>query len=540
MLKKIIVLLALVLALGCVFTTCQLDTAARITVKFEDPGGGNKIPDAVIVKGESLGGKLPANLTREGPYIFYGWFDGASQYFSDTSIGADITLYARWSDDIAKVSFAFTQTNDKGEVIQPTATIPSVTAIKGIPLGPLSFPVAPRSKGWQFDTWLLNDEPFTTATPVPDDITLTARWVAKRAFTVKFNPGPGMTSLPDMEVYENECIDEWEKPGETRFPAVPATGSNPKDKRAFFVAWLDDENRIYDGRVPIRRNLTITGKWGLPPYIVNLRSVADGGDIEEVVSSELGVQGGNDYGTEPADGLGYKPVIQEAWDSTGANPKWVIVNERTYDVPFNPNRWRILYRVKLQIQDAVVDGIKIPFESGFYTKYTIRARFYANKQGAVSWPNDPNYDQGAFKPDKPAEVVGYSEKGWLQKLGYGEKNDDGSPKEISRSNDGWGQISWVGVANWDGAGASADTMLQRYNLDRKGGTINDDLIFAGSYANLAYPPYLLIQTSDNYIGHIEITEIVFHNGVIDDDPLLDEWKYTAYEGEEKPKAGAAE
>lgn len=480
--KKIIgfLVLAAAIAMGVIIAACSLDTAERVTVTFVDPGG-NKISPVAIERGSSLGSKLPSNLTHQTePFIFYGWFDGATQYYSDTPIGANLTLTACYSDVVATVSFVFTQTDGSGNVIQPASPVPNVIAIKGLNLG-TSYPVDPRSKGWAFNGWLLDGEAFTITTPVPGDITLSASWVAKTEFTVTFNPGPGVTPVAPMKVYANECIDEWE----VRFPPKPTV--NPINPDAFFVAWLDDENREYTGRVPITRNLTVVGRWGLPPYIVNLKWAVDGGDIEEILSS-------------PGDGYGdvdYEPEIREAWDSTAENPKWVIVNKNIYDIPYNTNRWRILYRIKF---DWPSD-----FSTGFYTRYTIRARFYANNQGIKGFE-----EEGKFTPNNPADAAVYGETGLLHGVN-------------SQSDDGWGQISWVYTANWNGGSGDAATMLQRYNLDRKGGTINDT--WAPANYKDQNPPYLLIQTSDSYIGFIEVYQIVFHNG---------EWEHTVYEGEEPP------
>jgi hypothetical protein len=449
-----------------------LDTRPRVTVTFDDPAGGNRIASVTIERGASLGGKLPVNLTRDGPYEFYGWFDGAQQYFSNTPVGADVTLTARWSDEFVTVSFEFPD-------VQPVVPVPDITAVMDTPLGPLGFPVTPRAEGYVFDCWLLDGVEFTSDDPVPGDIVLTASWLPKQVFTVKFVPGPGGPPDFELKVYENECIDEWE----VRFPEKPKT--NTVNPRAFFVAWFDDENREYDGRTPITRNLTgesaIKGKWGLPPKIIDFLT-----EVESVVSSIDAGYGNVDYDAK----------VREAWDSTTENPKWVIVNDTTYDLPYNTNRWRILYRVSLKLPDD--------FNTGFYTRYTIRARFYANQQGKEGFA-----EEGKFVPNKPAKAAGYSKDGLLTGVS-------------SPSDDGWGQISWCSEANWNGGGADAETMVQRYNLDRKGGTIDDTWAPLRSQ-NLPYPPYLLIQTSDNYIGHIEITQIVFHNG---------EKKYTMYENED--------
>jgi hypothetical protein len=469
-----------------------------------------------------MGDDMPILPERQG-VLFFGWFDGNTHYDRDTIVSNDVKLLARWSDDIVTVTFAFTQTDESGNVITPTVDIPPVKAFRDLPLGPMKYPVTPRARGWEFITWVLDGEDFNVNTPVPDDITLVAYWLPKKLFKVEILQGPGMNQYT-YDVYAGDCIDEWVPAGTTMFPPDPPNFTNPVNDKAFFVAWLDDENREYDGRTPITRNLVgdskVVGKWGLPPHIVNFKT-----EISELVSSEWGVQGSNDYG--PATGS-YDPVVREAWDSPHLTDpskpeKWVIVNNTTYDIPNNPNRWRILYRIKFNWPST--------FDTGFYTRYTIRARFYANKQGAEGFVGGA----GVFTPGTPSEEWGYKEKGWLKKTGYDEIGADGKRKEISRSDDGWGQVSWIMKANWDGQGADADTLLQRYNLDRKGGTINDSWQpLRGTKEAKAQPPYLLIQTSDNYIGHIEITEIVFHNGRISDDPAEDEWQYTAYLDEERP------
>ena len=517
MMKKInaLMLLAAVFAMVGVFSACKLDTAERVTVTFEDRG--TIIKTETIEKGDTLGNKLPEGLVGDGSISFYGWFNGASQYFADTPIGRNLTLTARWSDDVVKVSFAFTQKDGNGNIIKPAAEVPSIVVVKGEPLGPIAFPATPRVTGWVFVTWLLNNKAFTQDTPVPGNITLEAFWVDKddpvvppgvdipadvfppelnvgedgkpqkvKQFKVEFESGPGAPKIDPILVYEGECIDEWE----VRFPEPFAEGSNTVNPKAFFVAWFDKENREYNGRTPITRdhiksdvaaeNDPITAKWGLPPKVINFKT-----EVESVTSSP-----GEGYGD-----VNYNPKVREAWDSTPENPKLVIVNETTYDVPFNTNRWRILYRIKLKLPDD--------FSTGFYTRYTVRARFYANKQGTSSWTG------GGFIPNNPAAAAGYSKEGLLK-------------GKSSPSDDGWGQVSWCSVANWDGQGANADTMLQRYNLDRKGGTINDTWAPLRS-KELKFPPFLLIQTSDNYIGHIEVTQIVFHNG---------EAKYTMYTDEE--------
>ena len=482
--KRINVLLTLaaVIAVLGLFAACeQPETPVkRVTVTFVDPLNTVSPDPVTLDQGKTLGDKFPAdpgNATVDGVVnYFYGWFDGYTEYDDETPIGASVTLRARWRQNPPQyiyVKFESIQDDGAGGTIAATAPFNDVKVIKGKRLSKSQLPATPRSKGWKFDQWYGDNAlsvPYNFSAALNIDTPLYAKWNAAGTYTVTFDSGLGGSTVNPIIVFEDECIDEWGK----AFPQKP-TNSVP---RTFFVAWLDNENREYDGRTVITRNVLLKAKWGLPPYIVNFDT-----DIAGAVTS-------------PGDGYGdvdYAPKVRASWD----NPdKKVIVNDVTYESPYNTNRWRILYRVQFKWP--------ISFNTSFYTRYTIRARFYANKQGG---PNPP--DSAAFKPNKPAKGVGYNANGLLRGVN-------------SPSDDGWGQVSWTKVANWDGQGADADTLLQRYNLDRKGGTIND------TWAPLRgttqpWPPYLLIQTSDNYIGHVEITQIVFHNG---------EKKYTMYTDED--------
>jgi hypothetical protein len=487
---NVLLIAAAVLVMGGLFGACeQPATVKKVTVTFFDPLGEVECAPVTVEQGQTLGDTFPANpddaLVEGVTYYFYGWFDGETEYDDETPIGASITLFARWRQtppEYITVNFEFTQTDEDGDVlapgtlISPTAPVNSIKVIKGKKLGISQLPVVPRSKGFKFNAWYDGAAVFNLNTVLNANKTLTAKWDLAETWTVTFDSGTGAPVVNPITVYKGECIDEWE----VNFPEPFGKGSNSVNPTAFFVAWLDEENREYDGRVVINRNLALKARWGLPPYIVNFAT-----DIAEVQNHD-----GTSEGT-----TSYNAVVRDAWDSTVANPKKVIVNEITYDVPDNTNRWKILYRVKMQLGS---------FNVNFYTRYTIRARFYANKQGAKSWT-----DMTQFTPNKPANGSGYNANGLLRGVS-------------SPSDDGWGQISFTLVENWDGQGASADTMIQRYNLDRKGGTIDDSWTpLRGT--TLPWPPYLLIQTSDNYIGHIEITQIVFHNG---------EKKYTMYEDEE--------
>jgi hypothetical protein len=82
--------------------------------------------------------------------------------------------------------------------------------------------------------------------------------------------------------------------------------------------------------------------------------------------------------------------------------------------------------------------------------------------------------------------------------------------------EGYGQISWSTVLNDNGnPGNAPNTVIaQQYNLGTS--TINQQWQVGGHYTGdpeeAKRPAVLLVQTSDSWIGRIEIYEIAFHNG----------------------------
>jgi hypothetical protein len=97
---------------------------------------------------------------------------------------------------------------------------------------------------------------------------------------------------------------------------------------------------------------------------------------------------------------------------------------------------------------------------------------------------------------------------------------------MKQNRHGYGQISFCISTTGNGEGANGQTIFQQYNLgmgqEGDGGTVNSTWKpSAPGDANRdpVRPQVLLIQTSDDWIGHIEVTEIRFHN---DPDPVAEQ------------------
>ena len=104
-------LLALLLAVVMLFcTSCEfidniLGKEVTYSVTFET-NGGSLVDSQVVVEGEQA--TEPEAPTREG-YVFDGWYSDEKLLISwkfSTAVSADITLYAKWKEDISGPDFS--------------------------------------------------------------------------------------------------------------------------------------------------------------------------------------------------------------------------------------------------------------------------------------------------------------------------------------------------------------------------------------------------------------------------------------------------
>ena len=143
----------------------------KYTVTF-NPYGGTPVPPAQEVE-YGLTATKPADPTLKG-YTFAFWYLGedeqnATAYDFDTPVTENITLTAKWNINKYTVTF----NTDGGTPVPPAQEVEyGLTATE---------PAAPKKTGYTFDGWYLGDEKYDFSAAVEQNITLTAKWEAKKA-----------------------------------------------------------------------------------------------------------------------------------------------------------------------------------------------------------------------------------------------------------------------------------------------------------------------------------------------------------------------
>ena len=143
----------------------------KYTVTF-DSYGGTPVPPAQEVE-YGLTATKPADPTLKG-YTFAFWYLGedeqnATAYDFDTPVTENITLTAKWNINKYTVTFD----SYGGTPVPPAQEVEyGLTATE---------PAAPEKTGYTFDGWYLGDEKYDFSAAVEQNITLTAKWEAKKA-----------------------------------------------------------------------------------------------------------------------------------------------------------------------------------------------------------------------------------------------------------------------------------------------------------------------------------------------------------------------
>ena len=143
----------------------------KYTVTFNSYGG-TPVPPAQEVE-YGLTATKPADPTLKG-YTFAFWYLGedeqnATAYDFDTPVTENITLTAKWNINKYTVTF----NSYGGTPVPPAQEVEyGLTATE---------PAAPKKTGYTFDGWYLGDEKYDFSAAVEQNITLTAKWEAKKA-----------------------------------------------------------------------------------------------------------------------------------------------------------------------------------------------------------------------------------------------------------------------------------------------------------------------------------------------------------------------
>ena len=214
------------------------------TVTFYTNGGSPMEPVSVKKDSKLTGVDEP---TKTG-FDFNGWYldETLQEAFDlDTTIGADIDLYAAWKTKICTVKF---ETNGGTDITDGKVEYGNMVA-------PVSNPEKTECVfgGWYSDEALQNEFDFDTK--ILDDITLYAKWTVINYYNVKFETNGG-GSIDTQRIKEDELAT---KP------------SDPTKNNSIFGGWYTDEelNNSFDFNTPITKELTLYAKWDID-YTANL------------------------------------------------------------------------------------------------------------------------------------------------------------------------------------------------------------------------------------------------------------------------------
>ncbi len=141
----------------------------KYTVTF-DSYGGSKVDPQVVEFG--LYAQEPEEPTLEGFTFKYWYLDDENEAydFENTPVTADITLTAKWEINKFKVTFD----TDGGEPIPDDQFVEWGLFVE-------EPTTEPTKTGYTFDGWYLGDEKYDFSAAVEQNITLTAKWEAKKA-----------------------------------------------------------------------------------------------------------------------------------------------------------------------------------------------------------------------------------------------------------------------------------------------------------------------------------------------------------------------
>ena len=130
----------------------------------------------------------PEDPAREG-YEFLGWFIDNTKFNFDTPVTEDFTLTAKWKAEalvMYEVTFVFENGDDNLVVeVQDGETV--------------NRPTDPVKTNYEFDGWYMSSSAFDFATPITEDITLTAKWTKVTSAEDIF--------APNLNIYPNPFAD---------------------------------------------------------------------------------------------------------------------------------------------------------------------------------------------------------------------------------------------------------------------------------------------------------------------------------------------
>jgi len=205
--------------------------------------GGSTVADLTIEEDTQIG-QLPTS-TKAG-YTFEGWFSDSARTIEVTSttvVTANMTLYAKWSDEaVTPISFTISFNVDGG------SSVADLTREENVEIGQLP---TPTKTGFTFDGWYIDSDKtikVVASLLVTTDLNLYAKWIKdKETFTITFNSNEGsnVNSITELE------------------GTLVSKPTNPTKDGFSFVAWSTDSQgqNIVEWPYEISADITLYAHW---------------------------------------------------------------------------------------------------------------------------------------------------------------------------------------------------------------------------------------------------------------------------------------
>ncbi|GHV91999.1 hypothetical protein AGMMS50268_25020 [Spirochaetia bacterium] len=263
--------------------------------------GGSYIPAQRVAYSKKA--ERPDN-PKKTKYAFDNWYTDhglTTVYDFDTEITGSLTLYAKWAQTTATVTF----NSRGGSAVEAQSIAIGETATK---------PVQDLARnGYSFEFWCTDttaENEFNFSTPITGDITLYARW--KVIYTVSFSSNGGSAVPPQVVEVGGKAI----------YPTIPTR------KFYLFGIWCTDAGLTneYDFNSVVTSSFTLYAKWTQVSNPVTFQS--NGGSVVPSQTVEIG-----GYATKPAsdpERLGYTFI---RWCSDQALTDEFIFNSTPINYP---------------------------------------------------------------------------------------------------------------------------------------------------------------------------------------------------------------
>jgi uncharacterized repeat protein (TIGR02543 family) len=200
-----------------------------------DTDGGSFIKAEKVIYGRPV--KRPADPVLENN-AFRGWFSDpgfTAEYDFDTEVTKSITLYAKWEQTAAIITFNSRQ----GSAVAPISVAIGETATP---------PTPPTRNGYAFEYWCTDpaaQNEFNFGNAITADMTLYARW--KTVYTILFVSNGG-------SAVKSQTIDIG---GKVIYPPIP------NRENYLFGIWCTDPQLAveYDFNSPVSGSFSLYAKW---------------------------------------------------------------------------------------------------------------------------------------------------------------------------------------------------------------------------------------------------------------------------------------